>query len=323
MDKKLLDLLKDAVGRSEYVISLFIDIRGFSDFSRSIDSVDLGIYITKIYEKILSGYFPDATFSKPMGDGLFVAISCNKNNIREIANEVVKNCIKLIQEFGDLCKGEDMITFPVPDKIGIGLTRGSVCCIHVGGDVVDYSGKTLNYAARLMDKARPSGLMCDNESFNKILSPELMEKFNADAICLRGVSETQPIGILYTKDTVIINEEDRKPITEPKWEKEKITYRFGTIKTLADTFRFTLKNKPLRTDSIVLTVSYPKYHNGKLIPNVWTFLTLRASDGKLKYEQIGSKHLVLINMKHVKESLVKEGIPDSTEVDLEVTYMIK
>jgi len=322
MTKKLLDLLKDAEGRSEYVVSLFIDIRDFSDFASSVDSVDLATYITKIYEKILSGYFPSATFSKPMGDGLFVVIRCNERNIRDIANEVVKNCIKLIQEFGDLCKGENMITFPVPDRIGIGLTRGSVCCIHVGDDIVDYSGKTVNYAARLMDKARPSGLICDYESFHKILSPELMKNFNDDAICLRGIAETQPKRILYTKDTVIINEEDRKPIRETKWTKEITKYTYEVIKSLGDTFRLYMANKPLKTGNIVLTVRHQAYKDGKVIPEIFTYLTYTINRG-IMYNQIGNHYFVVINMKDVREKIAADGIPDSEEVTFEITYMTK
>lgn len=324
MNKKLLDSLKDAEGRSEYVISLFIDIRGFSDFSFSTDSVDLATYITKIYEKILSGYFPDATFSKPMGDGLFVVIRCNEENIRGIANEVVKNCIKLIQEFGDLCKGENMITFPVPNRIGIGLTRGSVCCIHVGDDIVDYSGKILNYGARLMDKARPSGLICDYESFHKILSPELMKNFNDDAICLRGVAETQPMRILYTKDTVIINEEDRKPIREIQWKKQIKKYTYGILKAVKEDIGvFPLENKPLRKDNVVFTARFRSYKDGKAIPGIFTALEYDTSKGEIVCCQKGNDYSVEINMKNVREKLAAKGIPDSEEVIFEITYMTK
>jgi len=65
-----------------------------------------------------------------------------------------------------------MTNFPTPDKIGIGITRGSVCCIMSGSKILDYSGRNLNLASRLMEMARPSGIVFDESFGLDLLSDE-------------------------------------------------------------------------------------------------------------------------------------------------------
>ena len=50
-----IELLDGAGGKSEDVISIFIDIRGFTDFCKLEDDKNIATYVTKIYRKILIG----------------------------------------------------------------------------------------------------------------------------------------------------------------------------------------------------------------------------------------------------------------------------
>jgi class 3 adenylate cyclase len=64
--------LKRAGGRSEYVFSLFADIRGFTEFSKAHEAPDIAMYIKRVYLNLIDDYFPFASFYKPTGDGLLL-----------------------------------------------------------------------------------------------------------------------------------------------------------------------------------------------------------------------------------------------------------
>jgi hypothetical protein len=139
-----IEQIKKSKGMSEYVISLFIDIRGFTDFCGQVDSRNVATYISKLYVKILDEYFPDVTYTKPMGDGLFIAIRYEEEQVVELCNAVMASCLRLVKDFSTILSNEIMITEKVPEKVGIGITRDSACCIvSDDGDIIDYSGKTL------------------------------------------------------------------------------------------------------------------------------------------------------------------------------------
>lgn len=72
MHREFKDLLGHAHGESQTVLASFVDIRGFSSFSERADPYTTGIYISKVYERVLTDFYPEATFFKPTGDGLMI-----------------------------------------------------------------------------------------------------------------------------------------------------------------------------------------------------------------------------------------------------------
>lgn len=123
MNGEWIEKIKKSKGMSEYIISLFIDIRGFTVFCGQVDSRNVATYISKLYVKILEEYFPEATYTKPMGDGLFIAIRYEEENVKELCNTVMANCLRLVRDFSTILNNEIMITEQVPEKVGIGITR--------------------------------------------------------------------------------------------------------------------------------------------------------------------------------------------------------
>ena len=65
----------------------------------------------------------------------------------------------LVEAFGQITANDFMINFPVPQRLGVGVARGTATRLASGGQVLDYTGRCLNLAARLMDKARPYGVV--------------------------------------------------------------------------------------------------------------------------------------------------------------------
>ncbi len=322
MNGDWIELLKDAKGEQEYIIALNIDIRSFSKFCGTVESPDVADYIKIVYEKIMKDYFPDPTYSKPMGDGLFLIFQCEEAEITDKINVIVHSCISLVNNFGEFCKDEIMITFDVPENIGIGLARGRACCIKSGDKIIDYSGKILNHTARLTDKARPRGLICDYASVNNILKSELHELFSEDAICLRGISEVNPMKILYLKDNVIINERDRKSLKEPQWGALERKYFIKGLKKY-EIVRFPLNKRPLNEKDIVLTLRFPSYTEGKLNEGISEVITYRIEDEELSYRVDGRTHIVILEISDfLKGYMSKQGLPDDAECLFNLQYPI-
>jgi len=193
MHREFRKLLDNAKGVSQQIIAINLDIRGFTPFCQERVPYEIATYIPLVYTKIIEGYFSDATFYKPTGDGLLIAILCEEKP-KATVNKTIESCVRLVQDFGSLCKGEDRIYFSTPDKIGIGVARGSPCCIVSGNKILDYSGKVLNLASRLMDMARPSGIVCDTSLGFNLLSKEKRESFEKDDnVFVRGIAEKQPL----------------------------------------------------------------------------------------------------------------------------------
>jgi hypothetical protein len=56
MHRKLKRLLHNATGRSEHIMVVNLDIRGFTPFCQAQDSLNVATYIKKVYMKILDEY---------------------------------------------------------------------------------------------------------------------------------------------------------------------------------------------------------------------------------------------------------------------------
>jgi len=313
-------LLEKSSGISEYIIALNIDIRNFTTFCQQIDSVDVATYIKKIYMKILKDYFPNVTYSKPMGDGLFLTIKYQQDTLEDLVNTVVDSCIKLVDDFRSLLAEDPMIPFSTPESIGIGLTRGSACCIVADGVPIDYSGKTLNHAARLMDKARPSGLVCDYKGFNGIIKKELRDLFMEDEVCLRGISEDKPIKILYLKDKVLINDNDREPINQPVWYEQLYEYNCSEVKRNKRKRRYTLVKNPITSDIIaIVSCLKPKEDDDGYETTTREF---DAQSGFFEYKVVAGKHTIRADLSEIRNHLEVTDTPDDGIVKVRIRYII-
>src|SRR5574341_1309548 len=111
MHREFRQLLKKATGHSEFVIAINLDIRGFSSFSKAVDSPEAALFLKKIYTKLIEDYFPDASFFKPAGDGLLIIIPYDEENLAKIIAKTIGTCGLLLAEFGSLCANEPMINF--------------------------------------------------------------------------------------------------------------------------------------------------------------------------------------------------------------------
>ena len=321
MDGEFRQLLEDATGVSNFVIAANLDIRGFSAFSKKVESPEVAMFIKRVYMKLIDGYFSEASFIKATGDGLLVLIDYTEDSLKSVVNEVIGSCFKVLNDFGSFCDNEPMINFEVPQKIGIGLARGSACCLVSGDseeDVLDYSGKVLNLATRLMDFARPSGLVFDGNFGIELLPEDEIELFESEEVYIRGVAEREPMKIYYTKDFTVISPQSTKPIEEVEWERIIIQKTFKEIKELTGWYMYRLPTEPKEKEQVEVTVAQPLVVDGRKKGNYDTqfgfdnfeygfdagtpFLRLNTNDliTRLKNREIKSTWQVVIRISYPK-----------------------
>ena len=322
MHREFLRLLEKAKGRSEYIIAVNLDIRGFTHFCQSVESVNVATYITKIYSKIINDYFGNASYYKPTGDGLIIIIPFTEENLKEVTNSIINSCLDLLEKFGSLCINEPMINYDTPQKIGIGLTRGSACCITAEDKFLDYSGRILNLASRLMDLARPSGIVFDDSFGIKLLKDEIKKLFSEDIVYLRGVAEEDPIRIYYTDKHTLIPDSYHYPLKEPKWNTETYEYSIETLESSGiDKLELALDRKPLDEKKITIAIS----HDSPSVEELRIGYDFSIDDQEINYERKGNTYRVLIDVDKIIEFLERKtkGIPKDTIIRFDIVYPIK
>jgi len=213
-----------------------------------------------------------------------------------------------------------VVRFEVPKKIGIGLSSGTVCRL-VSGDnkTLDYSGKTLNLASRLMEFARPSGVVFDSSVGIELLPPELGELFVKDKVCVRGIEDKLPVVIYHTKDTVILPS-DREPETMWRQHKKRVTARALThFENFPGPLRIDLPTPAADPKSIALTASFelPKL---KREGDKGTII-MRFASSQLDYGVIGGKAMLRVETKKVTKMVREHELNPDQIVTFEVSYV--
>jgi class 3 adenylate cyclase len=168
-------------GSSEFVIAVIIDIRGFSSFAMEVESVQTTAFLKRIYIEMVDRYFGNASFIKPTGDGLLLAFPHDETNLKEVASYVVRSSMACLADFAKLCDG-DKINFNIPEKVGIGISRGAATNVVSHGSTIDYSGRPFNIASRLMDLARPSGVILDSMFGENLIPSDIKGKPHLEVI---------------------------------------------------------------------------------------------------------------------------------------------
>jgi hypothetical protein len=270
-------------------------------FAAKGESFDSAIYLRSVYSTILTDHFPDADFFKPTGDGLLLVheLPSEAPSVPPRVSSILARCVALADEFGQITAEDFMVNFAVPQLLGIGVARGSVTRLVSGALVLDYTGRCLNLAARLMDKARPSGVVFADQHAPQLMEPEVALHFSEDCICIRGISEQEPISISITGG-VLITPADREPLSDSKNE-------WGSPQTLSveevldlSTYGFYLPRAPHSYEVAAVHVEYPSFDkDGKRSKSI-SWFTIKG-----EVEEQPNGPIVRIPMKRVKEC-VKE-----------------
>jgi class 3 adenylate cyclase len=312
----LITKFRDAEGRSEFVIIVVCDIRDFSSFSSNREAPEIAIFISKLYEKLLSEYFVDAVFAKPTGDGLIMAFKhkSNQADLLLVAESVLEKCLKAISEYPDMLADDLMINFPLPERIGFGVARGTAFCLFAAEEAIDYSGQILNLAARLNDVARPSGIVIDGAFLEGAIPEKIRTVFRREEIYIRGISEDLPHPVFCTAD-VIIPESAKHPLTSHTWAKTEVELLYSKVKKLAGKYRIGLPVEPKSKSKCKVKMSF----DSVLSPGHRTTYDIDSFD--LTNDAEGFS--ISFDIKPQQQLLVKEKIKGAQNVVFSVHYVSK
>lgn len=323
MHRQVLELLSNAHGESRSVIALNLDIRGFSKFSLERESVETGIYIRKIYEAVLQNYFPAPSYFKPTGDGLLIVFDVPEGDteaLKTASLDVVNASIDLVDNFAELLLGDDWIYFQVPKRIGIGVARGTACCLAADGVTLDYSGAVLNTASRLMDIARPKGVVLDETFPFGLLADDIQERFfKDDDVYLRSLAEGFPRSVYYVPEWTEISPSNRRKLDEIKWEEVRDTRTFAEYKEKAPSFVYDLDAQPVDATKIWIEIFFPSKAPTKKnpLPIEWH---IQPPPDVWEYLGEAGRHAVKININSVLKELEDRDVKSTWPVTTLIRY---
>ncbi|HKB52167.1 MAG TPA: hypothetical protein VKC63_12170 [Solirubrobacterales bacterium] len=319
MHREFRKLLHLAEGQSQWVVATFLDVRGFSSFAGIAESTDTAEFLKSVYLRILDDYFPNADFFKPTGDGLMILEGYTRETLEERVKAGVETSVRLVKEFPSLCDDDPMVNFDVPAELGVGLARGSATSLTADGKVLDFSGRPLNLAARLMDLARPSGVVFDESLGLELLPDEVREQFTRDTAYVKGLAEDVPLTVFCMSGYTRIPEYNKSPMnrfirfTEPE---ETITFK--DLQERGPTYRHPLKRKPAKQDGIEVHVKYPLVRANKTKhPKLDRAATVTAT-----YLHAAGRDYALVDYSSLITRIDASGVKGPWRVRIAVEYSI-
>ena len=319
MHNQFKDLLPNATGYSEFSIVVSIDIRGFSSFSTTVESPEVAMFIKKVYKRMIDDYFEEIRYFKPTGDGLMIVIPYTEDDLEDKIRKTVVARLEMIEDFEYYCSGDPMITSIVPDKIGIGISRGTICYLVSGDKILDVSGKVVNLAARLTDVARPSGVVFDAVFGGWLLTDELRAKFTQKGIYVRGIAEESAVQIWYSHDYTTVEDIFLHSPVVAAWDTISDTKTLSQIKTVDAWFEYKLPDSLKDYKSIAVTVSHPAIRGGRALKGASDIIEF--SD--FEYQNRAGKQSVRLDFSKLSKSLIDSGVKPGWKVDVEISFQIK
>lgn len=313
----LRDQLVHAQGRSEFVIVVFVDVRGFSRFSKVTESPDSAMFIKRFYLKLLDDYFSGASFCRPTGDGLMMIFRYDEENLPEVSRLILEACIRCLSDFSMMFTGDPMINFEVPQNIGFGIARGTACCLHAGDESIDYSGHLLNLAQALLDLARPSGIVIDGGFRGEMIPENLKQDFQRQLIYIAGVAESEPVEVFVQKDFVRLPAKAHKPITEKPWKTHHSVVNIAQLGSIGDTYAVVLPTQVDVAEEINVTMVTPALQNGREIKGYSVEHTFDSFDLSNKPRRA----LVSLDLKRATSLLQGNNIPVDKDVSFRIQYV--
>lgn len=292
--------LEHAEGRSEFIIAVVCDIRGFSSFSTCHESPDTAMFIKRFYLKLLEDYFDGARFAKPTGDGLLLIFRYSEDNLKEVSAKLLNACIRVMDEFPKMFDDDAIINFETPKNVGFGISRGPACCLFSGRTIIDYSGRLLNLAARLNDLARPKGIVLDGNYVVDIIPEGLRTRFKKADVYVRGIAEENPMAIHYLSPEVCLPEYSLYPISKDVWESTSYKLTVAHIRKLRGSFSISLPAEPASPAKIKLETAIPnkKLPGFRISKDYETFNYVLDAEGPHISFPLSQAHEIVNNKKY-------------------------
>ncbi len=318
MLNELINKFKNANGRSEFVIAVVCDIRGFSSFSKNHEAPDIAMFSKRFFVKLLEEYFVDTDFAKPTGDGMLLLFKYSENNLHEISDSVLRKCRDVVHDFPTMMANDSMINYRVPDAIGFGIARGTAFCLYSDDEVVDYSGQTLNLASRLNEFARPQGIVVDGSYMMSVIPEEMRGIFSTDMLFVRDISEELPREVFFSSD-VVIPTEAKTPTKKPILRSIDHDVTVGFVKKMPDNLTIKMPEEPLSSIPCMARVEWVHSTATWLHPNApeytqWRPLTFT------KVEHTSDGYFAHLITDEIIRVIDEEGLASKAKLTIRIQY---
>ena len=301
------------------MVVVFLDVRGFSSFAKIAESSEAALYLRSMYERILDNYFPNAAFFKPTGDGLMIILDYDAANLSDVVNHAVASSISLINDFPELTSGDPMINFDVPKSLGIGLARGAATALISDGKVLDYSGRPLNLASRLMDLARPRGVVFSDTVGLNLLDDAHLKQFTEEQVYVKGIAEDAPMKVHILGDSVRLSDVNRRPFNKYVWRKTKTEeIKLKGIRERSPRFVHKLNEAPALPGDIRVHIEHPaKTAQGRKHPKFLRRPVLKA----VLQENQGVSYAA-VDYAALDRMLTDYGVKETWPIKITIEYAI-
>lgn len=309
--------LLDAQGISEFVVVVFVDVRGFSKFSKSNESPDIAMFIKRFYLQLIDNFFNKANFFKPTGDGLLMTFTYNDKTLHATATYVIQEIMRCLNEFPSMLEGDPMINFSVPENIGFGVARGTACCLHSGPTIIDYSGHLLNLAARLTELARPSGIVIDAGFQKEIIPPDYRDRFGDASVFIRSIAESTPIPVFILADSVKLSKQALEPIESKRWMTHRRNFKVIELRKLGQFFRIELPFKADKHETIKVHFEHPAMRGGHAVQGYNTIMPF--TDYNMLFEH--DRTIVRTDLNAAANIVEKLKVPRNKTVSFKIDYI--
>lgn len=325
MHRQFRQHLDKARGKSEFVLAVNLDIRGFSDWSRRVESRETILYLTKIYPKLIDAYFSDRWFFKPTGDGLLLVRAFEEPELPSLVEKTVIGCFDIIDSFSALGEGEPMINFETPSEVGIGLAQGAASLIAAPDPtndenelILDYSGRVLNLASRLMELARPRGVVMDSGFGSGLIPVEIARRLKAETGYIRGVSPEDEVRVLFDPELTQIPESFKQKPGEVDWGSSVRNYTLRELEKHATPHLFQLEQEPTYPNKIKCKVTHPAISkSGQRIKGLQHTRSFRY-----EFYIDGQAPTVRVDFPELSRLLRSEGVKGPWPISVRVEYPI-
>jgi class 3 adenylate cyclase len=317
--RRFKELLNDAQGDVHLVFVVSVDVRAFSTFSLEVESVEAITYLKKVYARIISDYFPDASFFKSTGDGMLLVYHVDEANLGRQANELARQSRRLVADFPELLHDDPVLNFPMPRQLGIGLARGVAAALTAGDTVLDYSGKVLNLAARLTELARPEGVVIADSFGLHLLDDDLQAELTGDSIYVRSVAEDAAMAVHYDAALTSIPPRNRQSFKEPAWRNLEERHPLQELRARSPHYVIALPSAPLDRDHVCVDFVLPQAGtDGGCHESLGFLVRVLAFD----VEQMpGRGWLVRLHMTDILDYVVAQQIEEHWPIRIGITYL--
>lgn len=313
MHRQLREHLRRATGESAFVVAVNIDIRGFSSFFS--DSSQAAAYLGSAYTRILDEYFPQHSFFKPTGDGLLIVRNIDRESLEGAVEETLDAVLRLDDRFSEICAEDLLLSFDMPSAVGIGVARGTATRLVDGETILDYSGYPLNLCSRLMDLARPHGVVVHGSFPAGDAAKALLEQMRGERVFIKGLADQAPMSVLVTND-VVVPDANRHPFNAETFFQPEGEVQARTIHARAPRFIHHLGNVLLDRQSVRLLVQFPAVVAGRRSGMLahWTMDALRVEDGPRGVEAV-------FDYEDLSRNLTRWGVRRNWPVTLTLSYL--